>query len=166
MKKFSLLLFILVFLLACEEKNTIENSSKVESDNFIFIKEEDIEVPEGAYLAENITEDLTGDGIEDEIILYISPPPIIAETGEFLWDDSHLWQLILIDQGKKYPLYNDSVRGVLDFWIAENEGKKELVLFNSGQHLMLYKYNYDKEKFIRNELFYEKLIINQSFSQW
>jgi len=161
-----LLLGIILFLFGCQPDEQKVESEEIDTQS-TRIESAEIEVLSDAYLAEDISDDLTGDGVEEQIILYISPPPIFNEQGEAAWDDSHVWQLIVKDQEKLYPLHNESVQfGILDFWIVEKEGKKELLLFTEGNGLKLDKFTFDKDAFVKEEILYEGMVSKRSISEW
>lgn len=165
MKK-SLLLGFTLLLSGCQLNEKKVESEEIES-SVTRIESEEVIILEDNYLAEDIKVDMNKDGKEDQILLYISPPPIIDESGNATWDDTHIWQLIVKDDKDSYPLYNDYVRGTLDFWIIEKESRKELILFSDGQSLVMYRYKFNKDGFDKEEILLEDSnIINRSLSQW
>lgn len=165
MKKY-LLIGLGLFLFGCQPDAQKVKSEEMESLS-TRIESEEIEILEGAYLAEDIKADVTGDGEEDQILLYISPPPIFDDKGDAAWDDTHVWQLVVKDKEETYALYNGDVRGTLDFWIVEKENLNELILFSGGQSLMMYRYKFDQDGFDKEEILIEDSnIIERSLSDW
>ncbi|GAA0336473.1 hypothetical protein GCM10008967_28530 [Bacillus carboniphilus] len=171
-----LIAFILLLLSGCEElviekdpkseiiKSENENRSKVESektskDGHVFtadvIEPSEIVIHESASLIESMVSDVTGDGIEEEILLYITPSPFDEETGEAIWwEDLHFWQLVVKDGERTYQLYNYDVIGTLSFWISHTPEKRIIIVNESGTQLIVSEYRYD------NEVFQEKVLLD------
>lgn len=165
MKKY-FLLGLTLFLFGCEAGEQKVESEEIEPQE-TRIENSEIEILEGAYLAEDIKVDVTGDGEEDQVLLYISPPPMFDENGNAAWDDSHVWQLLVKDQEESYALFNDSDRGLMDFWIVEKENRKELILFSEGQSLLMYRYKFSNDGFEKEEILFEDTnIVERSLSRW
>jgi len=166
MRKYFLVGFTL-FLFGCEaDVQKVESEENKSTDTRIESK--DVEILEGAYLAEDIKVDVTGDGEEDQILMYVSPPPMFDDHGDAAWDDSHVWQLVVKDEKKSYPLFDESLHfGTLDFWIVEKEHHNELLLFSEGQSLLMYRYTFNNDGFDKKEILSEEVnIVERSLSQW
>lgn len=144
----------LILSTGCSNLNSeeAENNSVVTSK----IKDEKFEIYENSFLAENLEEDLDGDGVKETIKMYIHPSPIMdgENEGQYLWDDSHFWQLIVFDEDKTYPLYNNQLSGKLKFWIDGDEEQKTIILLQDGMELSLETFKYDVAGyFMRKELY-------------
>lgn len=166
MRRYFLLGVVALFLFGCEATDQKAESEEIESMESRITSSE-VEVLKGAYLAEDIKVDVTGDGKEDQILLYISPPPMFDENGDAAWDDSHVWQLLVKDEEETYALLNDSLRGLLDFWIVEKENRNELILFSEGKSLLMYRYKFNNDGFDKEEIIVEDTnIVERSLSNW
>ncbi|MBO8171445.1 MAG: hypothetical protein H0Z33_06065 [Bacillaceae bacterium] len=133
-------------------------SNSSETDQNVFkttkVKAAKIQVYEQSFLAEDVTVDLDGDGKKESIKLYIEPAPIENKEGEYLWDDSHVWQLIVLANGQTFPLYNDHFNGKLKFWIVNNGEKKEIILLKDGIQLSLETYEYNQNGYFERKVHY------------
>ncbi|WP_053589191.1 hypothetical protein [Bacillus sp. FJAT-22090] len=163
MKNIFLLSFLLL-LTGCATGEPKEVLTK--ADSLGLISMEDVTILEDSFLAEDVKVDLTGDGVEEEILLYVSPSPINEETGGFVWDDSHFWQLLVKDGTSTYPLFNDHLSGVMEFWIGEEDGENSLILINNGTGLTLYKFTYQEKGFNKEVIYTLDTITNRSVTDW
>jgi hypothetical protein len=132
-----------------EASNTFEETTK--------IKAEDFKIYEDSFLAENIKEDLDGDGEQEIIKMYIQPTPLEDKEnkGQYLWDDTHFWQLIVFAGDKTYPLFNNHLSGKLKFWIENNEGQKTIVLLKDGMELSLTTFRYNADGYFDRKEHYK-----------
>lgn len=163
-----LLLLFAFSLYGCKEE-TVRSDQPIHKETAEKITAAEVTEYEGRFLEEKLEEDLTGDGINEIIELYISPPPVIDENGEYGWDDSHYWQLIVNVGDQTYPLFNDHIQfGAIRFWIIEDNKGKEVVLLSEGSQLFMNSYRFDGEAFIKTEHYSnDGGIINQrSTPEW
>ncbi len=167
MKKL-LLLSLLFLITGCSEQNLVT-----------IIEASEIELPEQAYLLDTVMDDhlgdeedtvwadLTGDGIEEEILMYITPSPFDEETGEAtMWEHLHLWHLIVKEGEKTYTLFNDNVRGTLSFWVTETPETRLLLVDQSGVQLIVYEFKYNNGVFERSTLVDTDITWKRSQIEW
>lgn len=108
----------------------------------------EIKMYESTHLLETVKDDLTGDGVEEEIMMYITPSPIDEETGEATaWEHLMHWQIFVKDGEKTYPLYEQSARGLMKFWISNQPEKRLIVANESPVQLIVYEYTYKEGVF-------------------
>ncbi|MEO4053883.1 hypothetical protein [Solibacillus sp. CAU 1738] len=175
-------IFLLISLAGCSNNN-LENSSEInfnenaklskmaQENNAMprdplveVIDANEIELHESAYLLDSVMADLTGDDIEEEILLYISPSPFDEETGEAIyWEDLHLWQVIVKNGEKTYPLYNYDLGGKLSFWVTP---EKQLLLVQDAVHLVVYEFTYVDGIFERKALIDSGITFKRSVVEW
>ncbi|WP_349408663.1 hypothetical protein [Pseudalkalibacillus sp. SCS-8] len=167
MKGLMLLFMIVIFVTGCLNQPKSKESTKAKSDNEITkIHKSKVETYEGSLTAEEIEEDIDGDGTKETIKLLISPAPQPDPTNEntYLWGDSHIWQLIVEDEGNAYPLFNDYVQGLAELYIV-NEGERENVIAFQTKgtilSLTLYKYN-PKDYFEKRVIYSNGSILHRS----
>ena len=135
------------------------NSEKISSfsEESAIIKDEKIKIYEDSFLADNFEEDIDRDGNLEIIKMYIQPAPIEDKEniGQYLWDDSHLWQLIVFDGDKTYPLFNNHLRGKLKFWIEDNGESKTIILLEDGMQLSLQTFEYNDDGYFERKTHYK-----------
>lgn len=150
--------------------NDKDGNGTISQDEVIYtdvvIKENEIKLHESAYLLDTVTGDLTGDSKEEEIMLYISPSPFDEETGEAIWwEDLHLWQLIVKDGEKTYPLYSGDTGGKLRFWLSQ-EPEKKLILVEESMSIYVYEFKYEDRVFKRRVLVDSGAPFKRSEVEW
>jgi hypothetical protein len=153
-KTFILTIFVTMILsVGCSNLEEANNTS----GEITKIKPEKFKIYEDSFLAENFEEDLDGDGEQEIIKMYIQPAPVEDEEnkGQYLWDDSHFWQLIVFDGEKTYPLFNNHLRGKLKFWIENNEDQKRIVLLKDGMELTLETFQYNADGYFDRKVHYK-----------
>lgn len=145
------IVFVMILNVGCSHSvgNEIEETTK--------IKAEQVQIYEDAFLAEHIEADLDGDGEKESIKMYIKPEPVEDKEhkGQYLWDDSHLWQLIVFDGDKTYPLFNNHLSGKLKFWIENNGGEKTIILLIDAREVSLETYRYHAEGYYFRTVHYK-----------
>lgn len=128
------------------------------------IKKGDVSTYEDVLKAEDFEEDIDGDGQKERITLNISPAPQPhpEKEGEYLWDSSHIWQLIVEDEGDYYTLYNDHVQGLAEMYIVnEAENQNAIVFLQKGTTLRLAVFRY-KDKYFEREVQYNSGMLHRS----
>lgn len=175
-------LYLLFLLSGCTEKesatteqnnftNDKDKNGIISEDELVYpdvvIKEKEIEFHESAYLLDTVSGDLTGDGKGEEVSLYISPSPFDEETGEAIWwEHLHLWQLVVKDGEKTYPLFNNDSSGKLSFWMTETPEQNLILVEESGNQLIVYEFTYNDGNFEREILVDSGLTFNRSQVEW
>ena len=124
------------------------------NENTSVIEHEDIQLYEDAFLAENFEVDLDGDGSNEVMKMYIYPAPIEMD-GQYFWDDSHLWQLIVFDGDRSYPLFNNHVSGILKFWIEDDGERPTIVLMENGIGMTLQTFRYHDNGYYSKNIHYQ-----------
>ncbi|MDP5276727.1 hypothetical protein [Chengkuizengella axinellae] len=157
-KRATYLFIILILAGGCSTETTVNNRS--------IIQEGDITTYENTLIAADMKEDIDDDGEIEHIKLLISPAPIRnpEKIGEYLWDDSHYWQLIVEDNHHLYALFEDHVQGLAELYIV-NEGEDEnTIMFETkGTTLSLIQYKYNHDGFFEKKVIYnEGPILNRS----
>jgi hypothetical protein len=146
--------FICLFLIAgCSEQTTTEKTDSSQ------IKPGDISSYEDTFVAEQIEENIDDDDSLESVKLLISPAPMPdpENEGHYLWGDSHVWQIVVEDDGKRYELFNDNVQGLGELFIVnEEEGKNTIAFLTKGTTLGLFLINYNKEGYFEMKESYNK----------
>jgi hypothetical protein len=135
--------FICLLLVAgCSDQTTTEKTDSSQ------IKPGEISSYEDSFVAEQIEENIDDDENVESIKLLISPAPMPdpEKEGHYLWGDSHVWQIVVEDEGKKYELFNDNVQGLAELFIVnEEEGKNTIAFLTKGTTLGLYLFKYNQD---------------------
>lgn len=149
---FTIMFVTIIFGVGCSNSKEASKTSNETTK----IKAEEFKIYEDSFLAENFEEDIDGDGNKEVIKMYIHPAPIEDKEnkGQYLWDHSHFWQLIVYDGDKTYPLYNNHVSGKLKFWIENNEEYKTIVLLIDGMQLSLETFQYNDDGYFERKIHY------------
>lgn len=150
---FTIMFVTMIISVGCSNSEDASNTS----EEAIKIKAEKFKIYEDSFLAESFEEDLDGDGEQETIKMYIQPPPMEDEEnkGQYLWDDSHFWQLIVFDGDKTFPLFNNHLSGKLKFWIENNENQKTIVLLKDGMELSLETFQYNADGYFNRQEHYK-----------
>jgi hypothetical protein len=147
------LLFVMTLAVGCTNSDNKENSISEKSTK---IEAEEFKIYEDSFLAENFEVDIDGDGNQEIVKMYIHPAPIedSKNKGQYLWDHSHLWQLIVFDKEKTYPLFNDNLSGKLKFWIEDNGLTKTIILLEDAMNLSFHTYVYNENGYFEKNTHY------------
>jgi len=159
MKKFMYLFLVLFFATGCTKE-----TSKVE-ENYTKIHKGNMKVYEDVLTAEDIQEDIDGDGQKERIILNISPAPTPHpdNEGQYLWDSSQVWQLLVEDDGEYYTLYDDHVQGLAEMYIVnENENQYTINFLQKGTNLNLSVFRFKDDFFEKEEVYNSGVILQRS----
>lgn len=124
------------------------NQTAMENTDISKIKPSDLSSYEDAFVAEELEENIDDDENVESIKLIISPSPTPdpEKEGQYLWGDSHVWQIIVEDEGKTYELFNDHVQGLAELFIV-NEGQEQntIAFLTKGTTLGLYLFKYNQD---------------------
>ncbi|REK76684.1 hypothetical protein DX130_06505 [Paenibacillus paeoniae] len=146
-----MLLLILVIGAGCAASNSLNDTVK--------IRPESVTINEDAFLADSMQYDLDGDGQMEMIRMYIYPAPAEAENkpGQYLWHESHQWQLIVNRGEDTYLLYNNHLSGKLKFWIEDRGGsQKAIVLLEEGKGLRLDSFTLNEDHIFERMMNYNQ----------
>lgn len=117
-------------------------------------------------LYKEMTLDIDSDGEEEIIELYVNAEKM--ENGQFAWDDGQNWLLVVKDDEKTYPLFDEYVQlGSIDFSTATFDGKPGVVMFKR-EHAdrAVQKFIFDKnEEGYQKATFYKKENMEDHYNQ-
>ncbi|MBB4825968.1 hypothetical protein HNO89_003205 [Sporosarcina luteola] len=177
-------LFLILFsscLFGCQIDNNgefkVDNEShtkNIDKEKITNLKEDvnmvrsfEVETYENAYLLDTVMDDLNGDGRDEEITLSITPSPFDKETGELLFfEDSHLFQLLVKDNEKTYPLFNDHTDGKLQYWIEQSAPKRIVLLEERGVGIIIYGFTFVNEGFEKEVILDTGVTFKRSRIEW
>ncbi|GAA0336550.1 hypothetical protein GCM10008967_28640 [Bacillus carboniphilus] len=177
MEKFVLVISLCFILFGCSEEADLKSNSdkelleaNTEKDvpvTEIVIEPTELILHESAYLLDSVMSDITGDGKEEEVLLYISPSPFDEETGEAIWwEDLHLWQLVVKEGERTYPLFNNNSSGILSFWISQDPEKRIILVDESGTQLTVSELKYNEGVFQKDDLVDTGVTHERSSVEW
>ncbi|WP_147384532.1 hypothetical protein [Paenibacillus sp. 1011MAR3C5] len=148
--RLAMLLLVLVTSAGCAASNSSNDSVK--------IKAELAPINEGAFLADSMHQDLDGDGELEQIRMYIDPAPVEDQSkpGQYLWNERHHWQLVVMRGDDTYFLYNNYLSGKLKFWIENRGSHKAIVLLEEGKGLRMDSFTLNKEKMFERRMDYHQ----------
>jgi hypothetical protein len=153
------LIIILFLTVGCSEQTTTE-------EKFITkIQKGDITSYADLLTAEDFEEDIDGDGQKERITLNISPAPQPHPENEYqyLWDSSHVFQLIVEDEGDYFTLFDDHVQGLAEMYVvSEEENQFSIVFFQKGTSLTLTVFRYKGDYFEKEVVYSSGLMNNRS----
>lgn len=174
MKKICVLLAVMMMLSGCSGKNDPSPSSSPTSSAAVTeAPKSDAEVIK---LQENKDEydsmnkysgcvyDINGDGAEEEILLLTSAKK--DSDGEYIWDDSQNWALIVKTDDGIYPLYENHAHGKLKLYVSElydNNGDIRPVIrleTSSSSEFSIKEFTYNGEGF-EEKTAYDAGVINE-----
>ncbi|NBI28075.1 hypothetical protein [Chengkuizengella marina] len=158
-KRVTILVLLLVLIAGCSTEATTDNTKVV-------IEKGEVKTYEDIMTVEDIEEDIDGDEKKERIRLSISPAPQPdpENEGQYLWDDSQVWQLVVEDEGNFYTLFEDHVQGLAELYIA-NEGQNQnaIIFQTKGTTLSLLQYKYSQEgNFEKRVIYSEGPILHRS----
>jgi hypothetical protein len=146
------------------KKMNESNPDQTYERDFEEIKTGDVAEYKDFLTVEKLEEDIDGDGQNEQIILNVSPSPERhpENEGQYLWDDSHVWQLIVQNEGDQYTLFDDYVQGLAELYIVnEKENQNAIVFQQKGTTLNLSVFRFKGNSF-RKEIMYESMILQRS----
>lgn len=157
MKKLCILIMVTMILSGCTtgKRNEIEN---FENSPKIIKAEEDLGKYDFLTRYAGCEYDITDDGVEEEFLLLTSAKK--DDSGEYMWDDSQEWALIVKSDMGTYTLFNEYMRGKIDFYLSEryeSDGSISPVIrleVSSGSEFFIKEYTYN------NDAFEEKMVYN------
>ncbi len=149
-----------------EERKALEiaMNQQVNNDYSMILAKNVEKYPQTLY--KKISVDIDGDGEEEVIELHVNAGKM--ENGLWAWDDGQNWLMVVKDDGKTYPLFDDFVQlGSVDFSTTTFDGKPGIVMFKTEHSdKTFYKFTYDKnEKGYQKEIFYKKENMNDHYNQ-
>lgn len=110
--------------------------------------------------------DLDGDKVEEKIELHTTASR--HDDGDMLWDDGQNWLLLVEDQDKYYPLFEEYVQlgGIyFNVWYDSKETPIITVIISAGSHIKLVNYSYNEElQGYKSENIYDESGINFMYS--
>ena len=133
-----------------------ESNNGMDKESTNKIQPGNINKYEDSLIAEDVEEDIDGDGEKEQIQLVISPKPKEDPNneGKYLWDDSQIWQLSVTDGDQKYTLFDDHVQGIASFYIV-NEGDQNSIIFEEkGTKLSLRVFRYNENEYFEENVIY------------
>lgn len=108
--------------------------------------------------------DINGDGAEEEILLLTSAKK--DSDGEYVWDDSQSWALIVKTDDGVYPLFEEHAHGKLKLYVSErydNNGDIRPIIrleASSSSEFSIKEYSYNGEDF-EKKVVYDAGVINE-----
>lgn len=125
----------------------------------------------GLTLLERMYADLDNDTKDESIELYTSARR--GKDGLMEWDDGQRWLLLVRDEGKGFPLFDDYVQsGQIEFWVVNfNKSRitgpndvdleKHIYVMNTGNMMKLSDYYWDQ-----NNLHFKEEVVFYPPNQW
>ena len=159
------------------EKQQLENTLEEERLAFEQALNEQVNNDYGLIQAKEIEEyphtlfkkvslDIDKDGTDEEIELHVNVGK--SDDGLYAWDDGQNWLLVVKDDDKTYPLFDNYVQlGSIDFTIAIYDSMPAILLLKA-QHgdRVVQKFTYvQNEDGYQKETFYKKENINNHYNE-
>lgn len=143
-------------LLSIEKDNYIESLVKnsmeegITPNREVYISPTDKISTEALALLDSYEYDITGDGVEEVISMYVNAEQ--GSDGEIYWDDGQDWLFLVQGQEEDYILFNDYVQiGTINFHIYELDDDLYITTIQSGTanlDITEYKFDRDSKEFI------------------
>lgn len=150
MKKCICLSLFLILITGCSQEATTNENDITK------IQHGEVKVYEDVLTLEDVEEDVDGDGQKERIILNVSPAPQTHpdNDGQYLWDDSQVWQLVVKDGENKFILFDDHVQGLAELYIVNEKGNQNAIVFQQkGTNLKLSVFR-GKDGYFEKEVVY------------
>ncbi|NDI35775.1 hypothetical protein [Chengkuizengella sediminis] len=162
-KRVTILVLFFVLITGCSNETISTDST---DSNILIIEKGEVKTYEDILTVEDIEEDIDGDEKKEHIKLSISPAPKPdpENEGQYLWDDSQVWQLVVEDEGDFYTLFDDHVQGLAELYIA-NEGQNQnaIIFQTKGTTLSLLQYKHNQDGYFEKKVVYnEGTILHRS----
>ncbi|WHX39812.1 hypothetical protein QNH36_19510 [Mesobacillus sp. AQ2] len=159
MKKCICLFLFLILITGCSQEATTNENDITKIQNG------DVKVYEDVLTLEDVEEDVDGDGQKERIILNVSPAPQTHpdNDGQYLWDDSQVWQLVVKDGENQYILFDDHVQGLAELYIVNEKGNQNAIVFQQkGTNLKLSVFRYKDDYFEKEVVFNSEMMLHRS----
>jgi hypothetical protein len=144
------IIFIILLALLCVAFIGCRNNEKESSKKNMLIKavpSETIDTKSMTKLNE-FSYDLDLDNTEEKIELYTAAGR--DEKGEMLWDDGQKWLLVVLKEGKAYPLLSEYVQLGSVYFSVSNNALGEIsninITVSTGAGFIIKTYAFNKEK--------------------
>lgn len=166
--KYIILLFLGLFLIVCL---FVAIKLTQEKQKVVTIRFSETVSTEDLTLLERMYDDIDSDGKNESIELFTSAKK--GPDGLIGWDDGQRWLLLVGDEGKKFPLFDDYVQlGQLQFWVgifnksqivspSDVDLERHIYVMISGNSIQLSDYYWDKQS-----LGFKKEIVFDPPNQW
>ena len=150
-------LFTIINQTQKKDFETIQFASDIHTENLTLLDTMDV--------------DADNDGQDERIELFTSAKR--EESGKMGWDDGQRWLLLVNDEEKKFPLFDDYVQnGQLEFWVSvinkfekspplDTDLEKHIYVLHTGNGFQLYGYLWNKQ-----DLCYQQEMIFNPDNQW
>lgn len=158
-KKCICLFLYLILITGCSQEATTNENDITKIQNG------DVKVYEDVLTLEDVEEDVDGDGQKERIILNVSPAPQTHpdNDGQYLWDDSQVWQLVVKDGENQYILFDDHVQGLAELYIVNEKGNQNAIVFQQkGTNLKLSVFRYKDDYFEKEVVFNSEMMLHRS----
>ncbi len=164
------ILFLIGYMTVTEiQKDRINSSGEpnsiIDENDTTNIPVGDFTVYEDVLTAEDIEVDIDGDGQNERIILNISPAPVPDpdNEGQYLWDSSQVWQLLVQDEGEYYTLFDDHVHGLAEMYVVNEENNQNAIVFQQkGTNMNLSVFRYKDGYFEKSVVYNSGMILHRS----
>ena len=151
MKRIIIALVFVCSLCGCS-KEVVNTSSQVSpSPHVKEIKKTEVSYENNMNKYEGCSYDFDSDGDEEEVLLLTDAKK--DETGEYMWDDSHHWQLVVNTTDGGYTLYDEYVHGMLELNLSEyysEDGNTHPIVrlsISTGASFTIKEYRFDYNVF-------------------
>jgi hypothetical protein len=158
-KKYICLLLFLFLMTGCSQETTTKEKDITKIHNG------DVKVYEDVLTLEDVEEDVDGDGQKEHILLNVTPAPQPhpENEGQYLWDDSQVWQLVVKDDRNQYTLFDDHVQGLAELYIVNEMGNQNAIVFQQkGTNLKLSVFRYKDEYFEKEVVYNSEMMLHRS----
>ncbi|QHE52831.1 hypothetical protein [Pontibacillus sp. HMF3514] len=159
MKKIICLILILLLITGCSQETTTNEKDITKIHNG------DVKVYEDVLTLEDVEEDIDGDGHKERIILNVSPAPHPnpESDSQYLWDDSHVWQLVVKNDGNQYTLFDDHVQGKAELYIVNEKKDQNAIVFQQkGTMLHMSVFRYKDDYFEKEVVYNSGMMLHRS----
>ncbi|NBI29699.1 hypothetical protein [Chengkuizengella marina] len=151
-KRVTLLVLIFVLIAGCSNET-------ISTDSNIIIEKGQVKSYEDILTVEEIEEDIDGDEKKEHIKLSISPAlkPDPENKNQYLWDDSHVWQLVVEDEGNFYTLPYLMTMYKAELYISnEEENQNTIIFLTKGTTLSFLQYKHNQKGYFEKKVIYNE----------